>query len=329
MARKTDIRLRRSATAGNAPSTSDLNLGELALNTYDGAIFLKTHDGSSDAIAVAADARTLSIDYTNQRVGIGTTSPNYKLNVQTGASDANNDWPALFKSSDDKAGIIISDNDTSNYLVSRNSFLSIGSNADLHANNLNVKSTGEVGIGTITPSHELVIRKDQDSNTEVSIVNLNSDNYASALLRFRNHTSGSETASGAYIQLNAFNAFRIWNQFGYPIIFGTNNTEKMRLDANGNLGIGTNNQTEPLSIHASDPKIKLQDTDGTLQVGTIFQAGAMLGIQSRDGSSNGLIKFQGYNGTTGLEFARFISSGNFGIGTSNPTEKLHVQGTGN
>ena len=53
MARKTDIRLRRSATAGNAPSTSDLNLGELALNTYDGAIFLKTHDGSSDAIAVA------------------------------------------------------------------------------------------------------------------------------------------------------------------------------------------------------------------------------------------------------------------------------------
>ena len=41
MARKTDIRLRRSATAGNKPSTSDLNLGELALNTYDGAVFLK------------------------------------------------------------------------------------------------------------------------------------------------------------------------------------------------------------------------------------------------------------------------------------------------
>ena len=120
MARKTDIRLRRSATAGNKPSTSDLNLGELALNTYDGAVFLKTHDGSSDAIAVAADARTLSIDYDNKRVGIGTTSPSYKLNVQTAASDANNDWPALFKSYDDKAGIIISDNDTSNYLVSRN-----------------------------------------------------------------------------------------------------------------------------------------------------------------------------------------------------------------
>ena len=326
MARKTDIRLRRSATAGNKPSTSDLNLGELALNTYDGAVFLKTHDGSSDAIAVAADARTLSIDYDNKRVGIGTTTPSYKLNVQTGASDANNDWPALFKSSDDKAGIIISDNDTSNYLVSRNSFLSIGSNADLHANNLNVKSTGEVGIGTTTPSHELVIRKDQAADTEVSIVNLNDNDNASALLRFRNNTSGSETASGAYIQLNKFNAFRIWNQFGNPILFGTSNAEKMRLDADGNLGIGTNNPTEPLHIVNSDPKIRLQDSDGTNQFATIFQNGGQLVIQSRNITNNVFISFKGHNGTSATEFGRFNMSGNLGIATSSPSGgKLVVQ----
>ena len=41
MARLTNIRLRRSATAGNVPTTSQLDLGELALNTYDGKIYLK------------------------------------------------------------------------------------------------------------------------------------------------------------------------------------------------------------------------------------------------------------------------------------------------
>jgi len=319
LARKTDIRLRRSATAGNAPSTSDLNLGELALNTYDGAIFLKTHDGSSDAIAVAADARTLSIDYTNQRVGIGDTSPDNKLHINSGADNIN----TKFESTDTEVRLLLKDSTGTAYIAARND---IRFGNDTTTERMRITSAGKVGIGTITPSHELAIRKDQDSNTELSIVNLNSGDSASALLRFRNHTSASETGNGAYIQLNKFNAFKIWNQFGNPIVFGTNNAEKMRLDTNGNLGIGTTNPTEPLSIHASDPKIKLQDTDGTSQVGTIFQAGAMLGIQSRDNTSHGSIKFQGHNGTTGLEYARFISSGNFGIGTGAPGGgKLVVQ----
>jgi len=41
LARKSDIRLRRSAVSGSVPSTADLNLGELAINTYDGKLFLK------------------------------------------------------------------------------------------------------------------------------------------------------------------------------------------------------------------------------------------------------------------------------------------------
>ena len=41
MARLTNIRLRRSASAGNVPTTSQLDLGELALNTYDGKVYLK------------------------------------------------------------------------------------------------------------------------------------------------------------------------------------------------------------------------------------------------------------------------------------------------
>lgn len=35
------IRLRRSAIQGAVPSTSQLALGELAINTYDGTLYLK------------------------------------------------------------------------------------------------------------------------------------------------------------------------------------------------------------------------------------------------------------------------------------------------
>lgn len=35
------IRLKRSAVAGKQPATSDLQLGELGLNTYDGKLYTK------------------------------------------------------------------------------------------------------------------------------------------------------------------------------------------------------------------------------------------------------------------------------------------------
>ena len=50
MARNTDIRLRRSATAGAIPTTSALNLGELAINTYDGKLYLKKNVSGSESI---------------------------------------------------------------------------------------------------------------------------------------------------------------------------------------------------------------------------------------------------------------------------------------
>ena len=41
MARLTNIKLRRSSTSGNIPSTSQLDLGEVALNTFDGKLYVK------------------------------------------------------------------------------------------------------------------------------------------------------------------------------------------------------------------------------------------------------------------------------------------------
>ena len=43
------IKLKRSSTGGAVPSTSSLSLGEVAINTYDGKMYIKKNDGS-DAI---------------------------------------------------------------------------------------------------------------------------------------------------------------------------------------------------------------------------------------------------------------------------------------
>ena len=40
------IHLKRSSTQHKVPSTSNLALGELAINTYDGRVFFKKNDGS-------------------------------------------------------------------------------------------------------------------------------------------------------------------------------------------------------------------------------------------------------------------------------------------
>ena len=41
------VQLKRSATAGAIPRTSDLALGELALNTYDGKAYIKKSVGGT------------------------------------------------------------------------------------------------------------------------------------------------------------------------------------------------------------------------------------------------------------------------------------------
>jgi len=46
------IKLKRSATQGAVPSTSALALGEIAINTYDGNLFIKKNDGSESIVTI-------------------------------------------------------------------------------------------------------------------------------------------------------------------------------------------------------------------------------------------------------------------------------------
>ena len=87
------VQLKRSATAGAIPSTSDLALGELALNTYDGKAYIKKSVGGTESI-VEVGAET-STDFTvmkhylydasaNQTTFSGTDANNESLSYTAG-----------------------------------------------------------------------------------------------------------------------------------------------------------------------------------------------------------------------------------------------------
>ena len=49
------IQIKRSSVAGKTPSTSDLELGELAVNTYDGKLYTKKSvSGSASIVELSA-----------------------------------------------------------------------------------------------------------------------------------------------------------------------------------------------------------------------------------------------------------------------------------
>jgi len=54
------IKLKRSSVSGNTPSTSDLELGEVAINTYDGKMFIKKNDGSDSIVEIGGGSGTVT-----------------------------------------------------------------------------------------------------------------------------------------------------------------------------------------------------------------------------------------------------------------------------
>lgn len=61
----TVIQLKRSATPGKIPVVSDIVLGELAVNTYDGSAFLKKDNGLASIIQLATTDKLKTINNQN------------------------------------------------------------------------------------------------------------------------------------------------------------------------------------------------------------------------------------------------------------------------
>lgn len=55
------IKLKRSATQGTVPSTGQLELGEVAINTYDGKMYIKKDDGTQSIVQIGVADPTTSV----------------------------------------------------------------------------------------------------------------------------------------------------------------------------------------------------------------------------------------------------------------------------
>lgn len=56
------IQLKRSSTQNATPGTSDLSLGELAVNTYHGRLYTEKNDGSAAIVEIGSNPSTLSVN---------------------------------------------------------------------------------------------------------------------------------------------------------------------------------------------------------------------------------------------------------------------------
>ena len=81
------FRIRRSAVQGKRPQNADLELGELALNTYDGRLFAKKDTGGvgigTTVVSLTPWNENIGVGlyYNDGNVGLGTETPTSKLLV--------------------------------------------------------------------------------------------------------------------------------------------------------------------------------------------------------------------------------------------------------
>ena len=313
-----------------------------------------TDSGSEPFVIHTANALSVQIDSTEEfrindggLVGIGTETPATKLHVTTTSASST---PLTLERTHNNNVIIHYKNPTLNMyagLAGEGLGWGVGDSPDLgNPNNIQlmVNSTGRIGIGTIAPETNLTIAKNATNQTVASIptvrlTNLDTTAVASDIV------GSYEFFSKDVHSLNKVTGFMRNTPtdagVNYDLSFGTiktsdsNAVERLRIKADGKVGIGSTVPTQHLDIrtgtHTFDPFIKFgKDGNYNPRVqlfrttgGSPSHYGAQLKLEtgfftfSNSGAAN--LGSESY-----VERIRIASDGKVGIGTDNPGHMLDI-----
>ena len=127
-------------------------------------------------------------------------------------------------------------------------------------------------------------------------------------------------SGGIVLGLDATSAY-LWARENIPILFGTNNNEKVKIAADGNVGIGTSSPTGTYGKLSVAGGIRiLDDNNAKLEIGR-YSSGASNSYIKLGSNSNSL---RITNNTDTAEIFTIENGGNVGIGTTSPLNKLSV-----
>ena len=247
------------------------------------------------------DTNTLHVDSTNNRVGIGTTSPATLLVLNHATN------PAIrFQDSGTKVASINSEGtDTNIASFEGKDMVFATSDSSAFLERMRIDAT------TGTLKFNKSVYGDQGSE----------DFYR---IKF-NDVGGTGNDVGIGQPDSSSIGFNTVSNGSIRFYQGTDD-EVMRIHNNKYVGIGTTSPEVMLDIRANDPGIQLVDTSGTLTYGNIDFIGDTLVLTSRGGSSSdGIIDFRRYDGTTVDTSMRLDSSGRLIVGATSGAGKFIVQ----
>ena len=195
---------------------------------------------------------------------------------------------------------------------------------------LRIDSSGLIGIGLSAYSNTSASEYDGDANNLV--VGTGSGNEGITILSGQNVSNyGSIFFADGTGATNSKRGQLRYEQNNEVMSFYTAGTEKLRIKADGSVGIGTDDPQQSLHILDTIPRIMLEDSDS-------FGGGGK--YKTRWGQSGNSTLFEidvdGTGGSpyfnfkvAGTEKLRIKADGSVGINTNNPTEQLEIYESGN
>jgi len=286
--------------------------GGTGASSFTSNYVLKGNGASGITTSIAYD------DGTN--FGIGTSTPGQKLDVVGSSS------PYIrvdtTSGTTKRAGLIFSNSGTGQFEMgvdlnlnnNRNWYLWDGVGAAVR---MMVDSSGNVGIGTNSPGAKF----DVVTNSGNNIVRSASSAAGYAAFQ-RNAPTGQQCYD--FYTVNGTEVARITSDASNYLAFSTGSgaTERMRIDASGNVGIGTSSPGAVLDTKGTSVTDIFHVTNGT----TYFAVGVTNGAQ---------VEVNAYQSAVGAKTLALQSAGgaatfggSVGIGTSSPVTKLHVRSAG-